>query len=205
MTPRRGAGLRALRPGVGAGGQRARQVDRAADGGRCGGLHPRGVGGRRAEHGRPARRRGSVRADLGQRPQPLAVAVDQSLHRISSPRGPSACSRTPLPRSWRWPRSCRSSPASAATPAIRPPMLVVRGLALGEITPDNTWHLVFKEIGVGLLNGVAWGSHGRRCSPICCTGVLAAGAGDGGGDAAEFVAGGDSRRRYSTGSAETRT
>ena len=36
--------------------------------------------------------------------------------------------------------------------------LVVRGLALGEITPENTWHLVFKELGVGLLNGVAWGA-----------------------------------------------
>ena len=35
--------------------------------------------------------------------------------------------------------------------------LVVRGLALGEITPENTWHLVFKEIGVGLLNGMVWG------------------------------------------------
>jgi magnesium transporter len=36
--------------------------------------------------------------------------------------------------------------------------LVVRGLALGEITPRNTWHLVFKELGVGLLNGIAWGA-----------------------------------------------
>jgi magnesium transporter len=36
--------------------------------------------------------------------------------------------------------------------------LVVRGLALGEITPDNTWHLIFKELGVGLLNGVVWGA-----------------------------------------------
>ena len=36
--------------------------------------------------------------------------------------------------------------------------LVVRGLALGEITPENTWHLVFKELGVGLLNGVVWGA-----------------------------------------------
>ncbi|MFZ1829190.1 MAG: magnesium transporter [Candidatus Competibacteraceae bacterium] len=35
--------------------------------------------------------------------------------------------------------------------------LVVRGLALGEITPENTWHLVFKELGVGLLNGGVWG------------------------------------------------
>lgn len=36
--------------------------------------------------------------------------------------------------------------------------LVVRGLALGEITPENTWHLVLKELGVGLLNGVVWGA-----------------------------------------------
>ncbi|HRF45019.1 MAG TPA: magnesium transporter [Candidatus Competibacteraceae bacterium] len=36
--------------------------------------------------------------------------------------------------------------------------LVVRGLALGEITPANTWHLVFKELGVGLLNGMVWGA-----------------------------------------------
>jgi len=36
--------------------------------------------------------------------------------------------------------------------------LVVRGLALGEITPENTWHLVFKELGVGLLNGLVWGA-----------------------------------------------
>ncbi|MBE2293688.1 MAG: magnesium transporter [Phycisphaerales bacterium] len=36
--------------------------------------------------------------------------------------------------------------------------LVVRGLALGEITPENTWHLVLKEFGVGLLNGVVWGA-----------------------------------------------
>jgi magnesium transporter len=36
--------------------------------------------------------------------------------------------------------------------------LVVRGLALGEITPENTWHLTFKELGVGLLNGIVWGA-----------------------------------------------
>jgi magnesium transporter len=35
--------------------------------------------------------------------------------------------------------------------------LVVRGLALGEITTTNVWHLVFKELGVGLLNGAMWG------------------------------------------------
>lgn len=35
--------------------------------------------------------------------------------------------------------------------------LVVRGLALGEITPANTWHLILKELGVGLLNGIVWG------------------------------------------------
>ncbi len=36
--------------------------------------------------------------------------------------------------------------------------LVVRGLALGEIAPENRWHLVFKEFGVGLLNGAVWGA-----------------------------------------------
>lgn len=36
--------------------------------------------------------------------------------------------------------------------------LVVRGLALGEITPENRWYLVFKELGVGLMNGVVWGT-----------------------------------------------
>lgn len=36
--------------------------------------------------------------------------------------------------------------------------LVVRGLALGEVTPENTWHLVLKELGVGLLNGLVWGA-----------------------------------------------
>ncbi len=36
--------------------------------------------------------------------------------------------------------------------------LVVRGLALGEIRPENTWHLVCKELGVGLLNGLVWGA-----------------------------------------------
>ena len=36
--------------------------------------------------------------------------------------------------------------------------LVVRGLALGEITPDNTGYLVVKELGVGLMNGLVWGA-----------------------------------------------
>ncbi len=36
--------------------------------------------------------------------------------------------------------------------------LVVRGLALGEITPENIGHLVCKELGVGLLNGLVWGA-----------------------------------------------
>jgi len=36
--------------------------------------------------------------------------------------------------------------------------LVVRGLALGEITPANTGHLIVKELGVGLLNGLVWGA-----------------------------------------------
>lgn len=36
--------------------------------------------------------------------------------------------------------------------------LVVRGLALGEITADNRWYLVLKELGVGLMNGLVWGA-----------------------------------------------
>ena len=36
--------------------------------------------------------------------------------------------------------------------------LVVRGLALGEITPDNKRYLVLKELGVGLMNGLVWGA-----------------------------------------------
>lgn len=36
--------------------------------------------------------------------------------------------------------------------------LVVRGLALGEITPQNTGYLVLKELGVGLMNGLMWGA-----------------------------------------------
>ena len=36
--------------------------------------------------------------------------------------------------------------------------LVVRGLALGEITPDNKGYLVLKELGVGLMNGLVWGA-----------------------------------------------
>ena len=36
--------------------------------------------------------------------------------------------------------------------------LVVRGLAMGEITPDNTGYLVLKELGVGLMNGLVWGA-----------------------------------------------
>jgi magnesium transporter len=36
--------------------------------------------------------------------------------------------------------------------------LVVRGLAVGEITPDNTGYLVLKELGVGLMNGLVWGA-----------------------------------------------
>ncbi|MGE5319140.1 MAG: magnesium transporter [Hyphomicrobiaceae bacterium] len=36
--------------------------------------------------------------------------------------------------------------------------LIIRGLALGHITPANARRLVLKEIGVALLNGLVWGS-----------------------------------------------
>lgn len=36
--------------------------------------------------------------------------------------------------------------------------LIIRGLALGHITPSNARRLVLKEIGVALLNGLVWGS-----------------------------------------------
>lgn len=36
--------------------------------------------------------------------------------------------------------------------------LIIRGLALGHITPANARRLVVKEIGVALLNGLVWGS-----------------------------------------------
>ncbi|SHH30462.1 magnesium transporter [Ferrimonas marina] len=34
--------------------------------------------------------------------------------------------------------------------------LVIRGLAMGQITQGNLWPLIRKELGVGLINGVAW-------------------------------------------------
>lgn len=36
--------------------------------------------------------------------------------------------------------------------------LIIRGLALGHITPANARRLVLKELGVATLNGVVWGS-----------------------------------------------
>jgi magnesium transporter len=36
--------------------------------------------------------------------------------------------------------------------------LIIRGLALGHITPANARRLVVKEIGVAMLNGMVWGS-----------------------------------------------
>jgi len=36
--------------------------------------------------------------------------------------------------------------------------LIIRGLALGHITPSNARRLVVKEIGVAMLNGLMWGS-----------------------------------------------
>lgn len=34
--------------------------------------------------------------------------------------------------------------------------LIIRGLALGQITPQTYWPLLRKELGVGLLNGLLW-------------------------------------------------
>jgi magnesium transporter len=36
--------------------------------------------------------------------------------------------------------------------------LIIRGLALGHVTPANAKRLVLKEIGVAMLNGLVWGS-----------------------------------------------
>ncbi len=36
--------------------------------------------------------------------------------------------------------------------------LIIRGLALGHITPANAKRLVLKELGVAILNGLVWGS-----------------------------------------------
>jgi len=36
--------------------------------------------------------------------------------------------------------------------------LIIRGLALGQITPANARRLITKELGVALLNGLVWGS-----------------------------------------------
>ena len=36
--------------------------------------------------------------------------------------------------------------------------LIIRGLALGQITPANARRLIMKELGVALLNGLLWGS-----------------------------------------------
>ena len=36
--------------------------------------------------------------------------------------------------------------------------LVIRGLAVNEIHAGNQWHLMRKELGIALLNGVVWGS-----------------------------------------------
>ena len=100
---RRREGVRALRPGVGAGRRRPRQDRRPAHG-RCG--HGRDARtGRPAgpAHGRSARRRRSVRRAAGQRPQPLAVARHQPgdrLRRLARHRPV----RSPPSAAWRrWP------------------------------------------------------------------------------------------------------
>ena len=79
---RGGPGLRALRPGVGAGDRSARPPDRPADDRRGGRRHPRGGRSRRAAAGRPARGGGHVRVDLVFGAQPLAVAGAEPGHRL---------------------------------------------------------------------------------------------------------------------------
>ncbi len=36
--------------------------------------------------------------------------------------------------------------------------LLVRGLALKQVNTDNFYHLLFKELSIGMINGVLWGS-----------------------------------------------
>lgn len=36
--------------------------------------------------------------------------------------------------------------------------LIIRGIALGQVTVNNASRLVFKELGIALLNGLVWGS-----------------------------------------------
>jgi magnesium transporter len=82
--------------------------------------------------------------------------------------------------------------------------LVVRGWRWARSRRKIPGILVFKEIGVGLLNGVVVGKHGGAVRlPVVLE--LATGAGDGGGDAAEFVAGGADGRGHSPDPASTGT
>jgi magnesium transporter len=67
--------------------------------------------------------------------------------------------------------------------------LVVRGLALGEITPDNTGYLVIKELGCRPDERLGVGSDGRVVRLFTVL-EFVAGTGNGGGHAAEPAAGG---------------
>ena len=55
------------------------------------------------------------------------------------------------------PCSCRWSPAWGATPATQTLTVIVRGIALGELTWANSRKALFKEAAVGLGNGFACG------------------------------------------------
>ncbi len=77
-----GAGVRALQPRLGAGRRRSQQADRPAHRRSGDGLQPPARRAPRPRARRPARRGGPVRLDLGQRPQPLAVAVREPGHRL---------------------------------------------------------------------------------------------------------------------------
>ena len=89
--------------------------------------------------------------------QAAALADRQPGDRVSRRVGGRACSRARSTRSSRWRCSCRSSPAWAATRRRRRLTVIVRGIALGELTWGNSRKALIKEALVGLGNGVACG------------------------------------------------
>ena len=68
-------------------------------------------------------------------------------------RRSSTCSAGRSKSSWCWPCLCRSSPASAATPARRRMAVSVRALATNQLTRSNTRRILWREIRVALANG----------------------------------------------------
>ena len=114
-----GQGLRALRPRHRPRGRRAGQAPGPPHGGRGGGLHPRAVRDAGAPERRPRGRGGPVRAGLGQRAQPLALAGRQPGHRLPGLARHRRLRGDDRADSWPWPRSCPSWPAWAETRATR--------------------------------------------------------------------------------------